>query len=99
MIDHRDVYLKDSPPGVVAPRLWRSPDNKVIAGVIGGLAERLNVPATGLRWFAALLTFLSGIGPGVVVYLILWAISSVRSPLPDRQDTGTFDWRGPRSIR
>jgi phage shock protein PspC (stress-responsive transcriptional regulator) len=98
-MDHRDVYLKDSPPGIVTPRVWRSPDNKVIAGVIGGLAERLNVPATGLRWFAALLTFLSGIGPGVIVYLILWAISSVRSPLPDQQDTRGYDWRGPPSIR
>jgi len=98
-MDHRDVYLKDSPPGIVTPRVWRSPDNKVIAGVVGGLAERLNVPATGLRWFAALLTFLSGIGPGVVVYLILWAISSVRSPLPDQRVTTGYDWRGPPSTR
>jgi phage shock protein C len=98
-MDHRDIYLKDFPPGTVHPRVWRSPDNKVIAGVIGGLAERLNVPPTGLRWFAALLTFLSGIGPGVIVYLILWAISSVRSALPDQQLTGESDWRGPRSIR
>jgi phage shock protein PspC (stress-responsive transcriptional regulator) len=79
--------------------VWRSPDNKVIAGVIGGLAERLNVPPTGLRWFAALLTFLSGIGPGVIVYLVLWAISSVRSPLPDQHLTGEPEWRRPRSIR
>jgi phage shock protein C len=98
-MDHRDVYLKDSPPGIVHPRVWRSPDNKVIAGVIGGLAERLNVPPTGLRWFAALLTFLSGIGPGVVVYLVLWAISSVRSPLPDQQLTRESEWRGQRSVR
>lgn len=98
-MDPRHVHLKDSPPGTVQPRVWRSPDNKVVAGVIGGLAERLNVPATGLRWFAALLTFLSGIGPGVVVYLVLWAITSVRSDLPDSQLTGESDWRAPRSIR
>ena len=98
-MDNRDVYLKDSPPGVVHPRVWRSPDNKVIAGVIGGLAERLNVPPTGLRWFAALLTFFSGIAPGIVVYLVLWAISSVRSPLPDQRLSRESEWRGPRSIR
>ena|SRR5687767_1064680 len=98
-MDQRDVYLKDAQPGIVHPRVWRSPDNKVIAGVIGGLAERLNVPPTGLRWFAALLTFLSGIGPGVVVYLVLWAISSVRSPLPDQRPTRESEWQGPRSIR
>lgn len=98
-MDHRDVYLKGSEPGTVQPRVWRSPDNKVIAGVIGGLAERLNVPATGLRWFAALLTFLSGIGPGVIVYLVLWGISSVRSPLPDQPLSDESEWRRPRSIR
>lgn len=93
------MYLKDSPPGIVHPRVWRSPDNKVIAGVIGGLAERLNVSATGLRWFAALLTFLSGIGPGIVVYLVLWAITSVRSVLPDPRPTDQSEWRLPRSVR
>jgi phage shock protein C len=93
------VYLKDSPRGTVHPRVWRSPDNKVIAGVIGGLAERLNVSATGLRWFAALLTFLSGIVPGVFVYLLLWAITSVRSVPPDTQLTGESEWRTPRSVR
>lgn len=40
-MDHRDVYLKGSEPGTAQPRVWRSPDNKVIAGVIGALAERL----------------------------------------------------------
>lgn len=98
-MDHRHVYLKDSPFGTVHPRVWRSPDNKVIAGVIGGLAERLNVSATGLRWFAVLLTFLSGIGPGIVVYLLLWAITSVRSVLPASQPTDQSEWRLPRSVR
>lgn len=98
-MDPRHVHLKDSPPGTVQPRVWRSPDNKVIAGVIGGLAERLNVPATGLRWFAALLTFLSGIGPGVVVYLVLWAITSVRAVPTDPQPMGEPEWQRPRSVR
>lgn len=98
-MDPHHVRLKDSPDGAVQPRVWRSPDNKVVAGVIGGLAERLNVSATGLRWFAALLTFLSGMGPGIVVYLVLWAITSVRSVLPDPQLTGESEWRAPRSVR
>ena len=53
--------------------LHRSASNKVIAGVCGGLAESLNLNATGLRWAVALVSlFLSGIP--VIAYLILWAI-------------------------
>ena len=63
----------------VEPRLWRSRDNQVVAGVVGGLAERLSVSATGLRWFVGLGTFFSGVFPGIVVYLILWAITGARS--------------------
>ena len=62
-MDHRDVYLKDSPPEIVTPRVWRSPDNKVIAGVIGGLAERLNVPATGLGGSPRFSRFCPALGP------------------------------------
>lgn len=53
--------------------LHRSASNKVIAGVCGGLAESLDLNATGLRWIVALVSlFLSGIP--VIAYLILWAI-------------------------
>lgn len=53
--------------------LHRSASNKVIAGVCGGLAESLDLNATGLRWTVALVSlFLSGIP--VIAYLILWAI-------------------------
>ena len=57
--------------------LHRSASNKVIAGVCGGLAESLNLNATGLRWAVALVSlFLSGIP--VIAYLILWAILKTR---------------------
>ena len=53
--------------------LHKSASNKVIAGVCGGLAESLDLNATGLRWIVALVSlFLSGIP--VIAYLILWAI-------------------------
>ena len=53
--------------------LHRSASNKVIAGVCGGLAESLNLNATGLRWAVALVSlFLTGIP--VIAYLILWAV-------------------------
>lgn len=81
-MDSRHTFLADSPQTGVQPRLWRSRNNQVVAGVVGGLAERLNVSATGLRWFTGLATFFSGILPGVVVYLILWGITTARSSPP-----------------
>ncbi|HEX2693086.1 MAG TPA: PspC domain-containing protein [Gemmatimonadaceae bacterium] len=62
----------------VQPRLWRSSTNRVFAGVLGGLAERLNVDPTMMRWFAAFATVFTGFMPGAVLYLILWAITSPR---------------------
>lgn len=62
--------------GSLQPRLWRSRDNKVFAGVVGGLAERLNVNPTMLRWFSAFATVMTGFVPGIFLYLILWAITS-----------------------
>ena len=49
--------------------LYRSSTNKVIAGVCGGIAQAMDMNATGLRWIVALVTlFLSGIP--AIVYLI-----------------------------
>lgn len=53
--------------------LHRSASNKVIAGVCGGLAENLDLNATGLRWAVALVTLLLT-GIPLIVYLVLWAV-------------------------
>jgi phage shock protein C len=58
------------------PRLWRSRSNKIVAGVLGGLAEKLEVPATLIRVLYAALTVFSLGAPGVLVYLVLWAATS-----------------------
>jgi signal transduction histidine kinase/phage shock protein PspC (stress-responsive transcriptional regulator) len=58
----------------VAPlRIVRSRDDRVIAGVAGGVGARLGVDAYLVRLFAVV----SGLafGAGVVAYLVLWAIS------------------------
>ena len=53
--------------------LYRSSSNKVIAGVCGGLAEKFDYSATGLRWAVALVTlFLSGLP--LIAYIVLWFI-------------------------
>ena len=57
--------------------LYRSSDEKVIAGVCAGLAHTLDLNKTGLRWVVALVTlFLSGIP--AIVYIVLWAILKAR---------------------
>lgn len=45
--------------------------NKMLAGVCGGLAEYLGMDATILRILYAVVTFFTGIGFGLIIYLIL----------------------------
>jgi len=54
------------------PRLWRSSSDKVLAGVLGGLAEKFDVPAMLLRVVFATLTIFSAGFPGILLYLVLW---------------------------
>ena len=57
--------------------LYRSSDNKVIAGVCAGLAHKFDLNVTGLRWAVALVTlFLTGVP--VIVYAILWTVFKTR---------------------
>jgi phage shock protein C len=50
----------------------RSSNNKMIAGVCGGLADYLNLDPTVVRLIFMLLFFLGG--HGLLVYLILWLV-------------------------
>ena len=57
--------------------LYRSSDEKVVAGVCAGLAHILDLNATGVRWAVALVTlFLTGVP--AIVYVVLWAILEER---------------------
>jgi signal transduction histidine kinase len=58
------------------PQLVRSPDDRVVAGVCGGIAAALHVDANLIRLIFALLA-LAG-GAGIMLYLALWAWSSSR---------------------
>jgi phage shock protein C len=58
--------------------LRRSPDNKMIAGVIGGFAEYFDRDPTLLRVLFFLISVLSAAFPGIVVYLILWLLIPMR---------------------
>lgn len=61
-------------------RLRRSPDKKLLGGVIGGLAEYFDRDPTLLRVLYVLISVLSAAFPGIFVYLILWVIVPLRRP-------------------
>ncbi|MDB4875769.1 MAG: hypothetical protein JWM41_2215 [Gemmatimonadetes bacterium] len=68
---------------VPAPRLWRSRSNRVVLGVIGGLAEKFGWETRPVRilWgFVGFLTIPLGCLPALVPYLTLWAITRARGP-------------------
>ena len=66
----------------VQPRIWRSRSNRVLAGVLGGLAERLDVNATTLRWFVSFAAVMTGFIPAFLIYIIMWGITDVREQSP-----------------
>ena len=49
-------------------------NNKMIAGVCGGIVEWLHWDPTVVRIGYVLLSVLSAAFPGILVYVILWAI-------------------------
>jgi phage shock protein C len=56
------------------PVLVRSAQDRVIAGVCGGLAEWLGWDPTLVRVGYVLLSILSAAFPGILVYIVLWII-------------------------
>ena len=66
------------------PRLWRSRTNKVVAGVLGGMAEKWGMNATFLRVLFAVLSVFSAGFPGILIYLVLWMVTSPLDEFRDR---------------
>ena len=54
-------------------RLYRSTDDKMIAGVCGGLAEYFNIDPVIVRIIAFALLLPGGL-PGILPYIILWVV-------------------------
>ena len=51
-------------------KLYRSEDNKIFAGIIGGLGEYMDTDPTVLRLIFIFLVMVTGIIPGLLAYLI-----------------------------
>jgi phage shock protein C len=54
--------------------LIRSRRNRMIAGVCGGLAQSLGWDPTLVRLLYVLVSVISAAFPGILVYLVLWAV-------------------------
>jgi len=61
-------------------RLYRSADDRVIAGVCGGLAQHLDLDVRAVRIAFVVLAFIGG--TGLILYAAFWAI------VPQRADVG-----------
>ena len=58
----------------VTPTLARSRSDRVLVGVIGGIAARFGWNSTLLRVIYVLGSALSAAFPGILVYLVLWLL-------------------------
>ena len=54
--------------------LHRSQNDRVLAGVCGGIAQSLGWDPTTVRILYVLISVLSAAFPGTLVYIILWAL-------------------------
>ncbi|MFL5582304.1 MAG: PspC domain-containing protein [Gemmatimonadaceae bacterium] len=80
-------------PLTPVPRVWRSRSNKVLAGVLGGLAEKWGMQPTFVRVIFAMLSVCGAGFTGIVLYLLLWAIAR---PLDAPPNAGGRGSRPPR---
>jgi len=63
------IFLEET----MEPRkLYRSVNNKMIAGIAAGLGEYLNIDPTLVRLGFIVLALMGG--PGVLAYLIMWLV-------------------------
>lgn len=52
--------------------LRRSRDKRMLAGVLGGLAEYFDIDVTLTRIIFVIVSMVSAAFPGILVYIILW---------------------------
>lgn len=72
---------------ILSPPLRRSREHRVVAGVLGGIAEHYDMNITLLRVLYVIVSIASVAFPGTIVYLILWLLIPSRErnePTPVR---------------
>lgn len=59
--------------------LYKSEDDRKLDGVCAGIAEYFDVDPTIVRVIYALITIITGIGPGLIAYFVLTIIMPNKS--------------------
>ena len=54
--------------------LYRSRRSRILGGVCGGIAEWLGWSPTWVRLLYVIVSVLSAAFPGILVYIVLWAV-------------------------
>ncbi|MDR6992096.1 PspC domain-containing protein [Luteimonas sp. 3794] len=57
-----------------APTLSRTREDRVLAGVVGGIARRFGWNPTVVRALFVIISVVSAAFPGLLVYLVLWML-------------------------
>ena len=73
LITNKIIKIMEEP----IKKVYRSRDNRMIAGVCGGLAKHLGIDPLLVRIFFVLLIFANGIG--IILYLILLILVPLES--------------------
>lgn len=60
------------------PPLRRSRRKRVVAGVMGGIAEHFDLNVTLLRVLYVIVSIASAAFPGILVYILLWILIPAR---------------------
>ena len=55
-------------------RLYRNTDKGIVGGVLAGLADYLNQDVVLWRVLAIILFILTGLMPGLLVYVVAWIV-------------------------
>jgi phage shock protein PspC (stress-responsive transcriptional regulator) len=62
------------------PPLRRSRERRIVAGVMGGIADHFDLNVTLLRILYVIVSIASAAFPGILVYLLLWLLIPARRP-------------------
>jgi phage shock protein C len=61
---------KKAPVAKKAKTLYRTTENKMVAGVLAGIAEYFNYDPTIVRLLFIVLVLITGIVPGILIYIL-----------------------------
>jgi phage shock protein C len=76
------------PPPQAQRYLMRSATHKRIAGVCAGFANYFGLDTALVRILWVLLTFFTGIFPGIIIYVVSWLVMPVEQyPMPATSQT------------